>query len=109
METEMRDIILDAVKVLKIDIKNMTGLDTIRLNSYIDLVYPNNPGYDFIIYGYKGEKRITIASHSMGKLDRYELFGYKIGRSGVSYSSATGVTTKYKAISYCLDGSEIDK
>ena len=105
----MNDVILNGVKALGINTKNMTGYDTIRLTEYISLIYPNHPPYDFIIHGYKGEKRITIANHSIGKLDRYELFGYKIGRSGISYSSATGVTTKHESISYSLDGSEMVK
>ena len=110
MTIELINHIITGVDRLKINVKNITITDVYRLSQYVNLFYPNAESHNFVIYGYKADKIMTKSTYvgKLGYLDRYELFGCEIGGS-ISYSSATGVTTKYETIIYGLDGSETVK
>lgn len=92
------------IELLEININNVVHSDIRKLENYIRAFYSDAPLFRFVLFGYKNDKKLTVSSY-IGNLDRYELHGCSIG-GGCSFSSSSGVTTKYKQITWGLDGSK---
>jgi hypothetical protein len=100
--SQLIDCIRNGIKVLNIDKNNVNLRDTKNLENYINMYYRDAPIYRLIINAYKGDLKIPNTTF-INKAFRYELDGCIVG-GGCSYSSDTGTSTRYKEITWYLDG-----